>query len=162
MRWRRGRRKAGGEDGEAEAPGVGASRAEGDAAVAGGAAPAAEPNGKAAADAGPAGGGKGAGARPKREMHIDMIRHDVANLVVLPVVSSIGLLGLAGVISPRHSTFTIFFYILVDLIWILKRPDAIPNLYAVIVTHHLVVLLLVRPRAGRRRRSPTRPPRRPR
>lgn len=85
------------------------------------------------------------GGRPKREMHIDLIMHDIANLFALPVVSSIGLLGLAGIISPRHSTFTIFFYILVDLIWILKRPAAIPNLYAVIVTHHFVVLLLVRP-----------------
>ena len=96
------------------------------------------------------------GGRPKREMHIDLIMHDVANLFALPVVSSIGLLGLAGIISPRHSTFTIFFYILVDLIWILKRPAAIPNLYAVIVTHHFVVLLLVRPQ-GRMRAltSPT-------
>ena len=82
--------------------------------------------------------------KKKRVLHTDLILHDAANLVLLPMVSMICVAGLTGAIAPRFSTFVIFFYILGDLVWVLKRPKAIPGLYWVIITHHLVVLLLVR------------------
>ena len=89
-------------------------------------------------------GGERKGGERRRTMHRDLIMHDVANLVLLPMVSVICVAGLTGAIAPRFSTFVIFFYILGDLIWVLKRPKTIPGLYWVIVAHHFVVLLLVR------------------
>lgn len=68
--------------------------------------------------------------------------HDIANLVCLPVLCSIALAGLCGVIDPTVFAWCIFAYVALDTIWIMVQPDAVPSAVTMIRAHHGVTLLL--------------------
>lgn len=56
--------------------------------------------------------------------------HDLANLVCLPVLCSIALAGLLGAADPYIFSWCIFTYVLLDTVWILLQPDAVPSALA--------------------------------
>lgn len=69
--------------------------------------------------------------------------HDQVNLALLPLISGLAIAGYCGLISSSFVTQMLTLYIVIDLVWIVLVPDAVPSLSGVIMAHHCVTLLLL-------------------
>lgn len=69
--------------------------------------------------------------------------HDRVNLVLLPILGSLFVLGLLDYIDTKPVTVAFTAYVLLDLAWVSAIPDAVPSLPSVIQLHHVVALVLL-------------------
>lgn len=74
----------------------------------------------------------------------EVIQHDYANLIVLPVVGSLCTAAYFQVLPYAVPMATMLAYIIVDFVWIAAVPTCVPKA-PLILTHHVftAVLLLV-------------------
>lgn len=76
-------------------------------------------------------------------MDPEAILHDTINVYILAVIVSLSTAGILGYFSNYVVTWLMFIYIIVDLVWIVYIPKAIPSLQPLIVLHHIAVIGLV-------------------
>lgn len=69
--------------------------------------------------------------------------HDRVNLVLLPILGSLFVLGLLDYVDTKAVTIIFTAYVLIDLVWVAGIPDAVPSLPGVILLHHSVALVLL-------------------
>lgn len=69
--------------------------------------------------------------------------HDYANLAVLPWISALTILGAFGFVDHYLVAQALLIYLILDLIWIVWIPDAIPSLPSAIIIHHIVAIMLI-------------------
>jgi hypothetical protein len=70
------------------------------------------------------------------------VLHDIANLIFLPILCSFAFAGLCGWADPWLFSLCISTYVLLDTVWIVLQPEAVPSAVAMIRVHHFVTLLL--------------------
>eukprot|EP00887_Chlorella_sp_A99_P007069 scaffold2.g7069.t1 len=71
------------------------------------------------------------------------VRHDYANLVLLPILGCLTVAGLAGLWDPVQVTYAFTAYTLLDMAWIAVEPEAVPSKPTLILVHHAFTLLLL-------------------
>lgn len=71
------------------------------------------------------------------------IIHDLANVVLLPILGGITAAGLLGYFDPSKVTILFTWYIVADFTWVLIEPNAVPSLPNVILLHHFVTFVLL-------------------
>jgi len=69
--------------------------------------------------------------------------HDVVNLALIPVVGVGTVLGILDVVHPTLVSQAFLLYVLIDFVWLLIQPDAVPSLSSVILAHHVVTVALL-------------------
>ncbi|KAK9826081.1 hypothetical protein WJX81_000287 [Elliptochloris bilobata] len=69
--------------------------------------------------------------------------HDRVNLVALPILGGLALLGLFDLYPAAKVTNMFLMYIVADAVWIWMEPDALPSLQPVILGHHVVTFMLL-------------------
>jgi hypothetical protein len=69
--------------------------------------------------------------------------HDQINMGLLPVIGGLAVGGLAGICDTAHATNAFILYIIVDIVWLARVPDAVPSLPKVVLVHHVITLLLL-------------------
>lgn len=69
--------------------------------------------------------------------------HDEVNLVLIPIVGMLTLLGLVGLVNTGLVTIVFTGYVLLDLVWLMIQPEAVPSLPNVILAHHVVTCILL-------------------
>ncbi|KAI8105552.1 hypothetical protein M9434_000137 [Picochlorum sp. BPE23] len=69
--------------------------------------------------------------------------HDVVNLWLIPIVGVLTVLGLLDVVNPVRVTEVFVVYVIIDVVWLLVQPDAVPSLPNVILLHHAVTIVLL-------------------
>lgn len=73
---------------------------------------------------------------------VRVAQHDTFNLCLLPLLVLCDAACLAGAFDPRIFTAFFLVYVLLDLVWIWSRPEAVPQ-PALVLTHHVGVLVLL-------------------
>lgn len=71
------------------------------------------------------------------------VRHDQANLVLLPILGCLTVAGLLQLVDPLLVTYAFTLYTVFDLAWIAIQPDAVPSKPTLILMHHVFTLLLL-------------------
>lgn len=71
------------------------------------------------------------------------IVHDQVNLALIPLIGALTIAGLVGAIDPAITTYAFLAYVLLDSIWLVVQPDAVPSLPFVILFHHAVTAVLL-------------------
>lgn len=69
--------------------------------------------------------------------------HDVVNLALIPIVALGTILGIAGKVDPVIVSQGFLLYVLIDFIWLIVQPEAVPSLPNVILAHHVVTVALL-------------------
>jgi len=69
--------------------------------------------------------------------------HDVINLGLIPVVALGTILGILGKVDPVLVSQGFLLYVLIDFVWLIVQPDAVPSLPNVILLHHVVTVVLL-------------------
>lgn len=69
--------------------------------------------------------------------------HDVVNLALIPVVALGTILGILGKVDPVIVSQGFLLYVLIDFIWLVIQPEAVPSLPNVILAHHVVTVVLL-------------------
>ncbi|PSC73950.1 GTP-binding chloroplastic [Micractinium conductrix] len=73
----------------------------------------------------------------------EVIMHDRANLLALPVIGTLVLAGLFGWCDTMLVTKAFILYIAVDFFWVLLEPKAVPSKPRIILWHHFITFLLL-------------------
>ena len=69
--------------------------------------------------------------------------HDVVNLGLIPVVALGTILGILGKVDPVLVSQGFLLYVLIDFVWLVVQPEAVPSLPNVILLHHVVTVVLL-------------------
>ena len=69
--------------------------------------------------------------------------HDVINLGLIPIVALGTILGILGKVDPVLVSQGFLLYVLIDFVWLIVQPDAVPSLPNVILLHHVVTVVLL-------------------